>query len=66
MPPQSLQMTPSWASVDLLPAEASGQAGLMGKGPGRALGSQQPHATLQAGGGMAGKLPSGRGPGCAD
>jgi len=30
---------------------------------GPALGSQQPHATLQAWGRMAGKLPGGKGPG---
>ena len=30
---------------------------------GPALGSQQPHATLQAWGGMAGKLPGGKGAG---
>jgi len=31
--------------------------------PGPALQSQQPHATLQAWGGVAGKLPGGKGPG---
>jgi len=50
----------------------SGQVGLMGQGqlyevqqgqmPGPALGSQQPHVTLQAWGGVAGKLPSTKGP----
>ena len=29
--------------------------------PGPALGSQQPHATLEAWGGVAGKLPDGKG-----
>ena len=33
-----------------------------GQMPGPALRSQQPHATLQAWGGVAGKLPSGEGP----
>jgi len=56
-------------------AEGSGQTGSTGQGqlyeiqqgqlPGPALGSQQPHATLQAWGGVAGKLPSGKGPGGA-
>lgn len=59
-------MTPSWPSVDLLPAEGSGEVGLMGKVPGPALASQQPHAALQAGGSVAGKLPGGREPGGAD
>ncbi|KAF1526192.1 Zinc finger C2HC domain-containing protein 1A, partial [Eudyptula albosignata] len=49
------------------------QAGSMGRGqlyevqqgqvPGPALRPQQPHATLQAWGGVAGKLPGGKGPG---
>ncbi|NWQ86631.1 TFG protein, partial [Burhinus bistriatus] len=53
--------------------EGSGQAGPMGRGqwyevqqgqvPGPALGSQQPHAALQAWGGVARKLPGGEGPG---
>jgi len=30
--------------------------------PGPALESHQPHATLQAGGGVAGKMPGGKGP----
>jgi len=62
-------------SVELLEgmedsAEGSGQAGSMGRGqlcefqqgqmPDPALGSQQPHAMLQAWGGVAGKLPSGK------
>ena len=33
-----------------------------GQMPHPALQSQPPHATLQAGGGVAGKLPSGKGP----
>jgi len=32
-----------------------------GQMPGPALGSQQPHATLEAWGGVAGKLPDGKG-----
>ena len=34
-----------------------------GQMPGPALGSQQPHAMLQAWGGLAGKLHGGKGPG---
>ena len=34
-----------------------------GQVPGPALWSQQPHATVQAWGGVAGKLPGGKGPG---
>jgi len=67
-------------SVDLLEGRtgssgSSGQAGFMGQGQlyevqqgsvlGLALVSQQPHAMLQAWGGVAGKLPSGKGPGRA-
>ena len=36
-----------------------------GQVPGPALGSQQPHAMLQAWGGVAGKLSGGKGPGGA-
>ena len=34
----------------------------IGQGLGPAIGSQQPHATLQAWGGVAGELPDGKGP----
>lgn len=37
-----------------------------GQVPGPALGEQQPHATLQAGGSMAGRLPGRKGPGAID
>jgi len=76
-PSVSLQMTPSWlecrsAQGQEGSAERSGQTGSMGQGqlyevqqgqmPSPALGSQQPHATLRAWGGVAGELPSGKGP----
>ena len=56
-------MTPSWVGVATCSrvgrlCRGSGQTGLMGP----ALGSQQPHTALQAWGGVAGKLPGGKGP----